>query len=435
MKKQLTDQELDAFLKGKLQNLNSEVPTSFWNEIDAQIPTANQAPFRKNKLMASVALSAVAIAAAAAVTYTVISLSQQNEEVIIASEQATAKLRAYVADSIQQDSLPQIDNSLVHTYNTINIPQVQKLTIDENAFAQIQNSNNAPLLVTEIKQADTEPEPISAVSKTITEEKQENDNPILDTSASPISEQLSLDPKPIVESDTADEQLTKDLIPQKNPKDRKWRFGAYFSPSYSYRMLDDVDKYYYDLIESSAFAWNASLELSYQINSKFSVSSAIDIEQYSLKTEVYAANAYLSLNDELAYIMGSYGYTPCGLTVIQNSNTDFIQSTCLYYLSIPLQVQYDVYKSFFVRAGLNYSLLVGTHTNSHLGKDDLYSNAAYLRRNNFGLILSAGKEISINDKFSVIIAPQFRIRLQSMLDDVDFNSNAYMLGLNIGLRY
>ena len=217
---------------------------------------------------------------------------------------------------------------------------------------------------------------------------------------------------------------------------RPWSIGLSYSPELSYRFLgirkgeneatmqSIID--YRNESETFKYGHTASVHIAYDLNKKFSLESGIGYTMFGDKTKP----------SELV-VSDSNGLIVIGTSFARNS---------YHYVSVPLTLNY----SFGTRS-LKYVVSTGVSANLVVGQSNLlridmldggyfeqstssFGTPSSFHRLVLGAHISAGIEYHFSSKFSMQIAPVFRMTATSVTDApiLGYYFNA---GLETGVRW
>lgn len=208
--------------------------------------------------------------------------------------------------------------------------------------------------------------------------------------------------------------------------DSKLRIGAGFSPNYSYRTLKGTTdqaqtaKELRNEIELPKFGYSAGISLVYEINPLFALETGVFFTDRGEKIEALDVGS-VNQSEPVGTVDIVYHYQ---------------------YLDIPIKANYYFIQGrikVFASAGVSVNLLVnefnkptvkyydGT-TNKHTN----YTNN--LEPFNLQLLIGAGIEYYLSEKFNIRIEPLFRRSVISVVD-ASLKQYPYSLGANITLWY
>jgi len=192
-------------------------------------------------------------------------------------------------------------------------------------------------------------------------------------------------------------------------------FGFSFSPDYSYRILktgatDTWMKNYYDTLEVPRFSYTIGLNVVFNLNERFFLSTGLLFADRGEKTKKYIippVNNYLNH---------------------------------YYYLCVPVKANYYVLLKkvkLFVTAGFAADIYLNGQSNVDVGssgEQKIVGLSSNLTRLTFSFIGGAGLDCPLTDRWYFKLEPLYRRSLTPIANS-DIKKYFYSAGLNLGFYF
>jgi len=251
----------------------------------------------------------------------------------------------------------------------------------------------------------------------------------------------------IVENNAGKNKRNKGF--EKKHLKKRFSISIYATPQYSFRTLipntaysvPDMDKTYFNEHEKGSFNFSAGVQLSYELNKKWIITTGVEYAQYSQKMKI--SSFYLTTDNQNGY----YAYTSIGKddliihSSIPISDTNFLESSKIYsFINIPVDIEYKLSKNFFLTGGISYNFLVSTDVNwqaeDYNGDFTITTNnITGIKESNFSFMIGIGYEQSIGSKFSFVVNPRFTTFITSFTKEIPVKTYPYTVGVKLGVKY
>ncbi|MCF8302195.1 MAG: PorT family protein [Bacteroidales bacterium] len=222
------------------------------------------------------------------------------------------------------------------------------------------------------------------------------------------------------------------MAQEKEKPSRELKFSAYFSPDYTYRILEgdgEIPKSLIpmlDSLESPRFGYTAGIGLEIPINPKFALTTGIALSD---KGEKYKQSSFVimepdSLLEDLHRVEIIHHY---------------------YFIEIPANIQYNLLTgnklSLYVKGGLSFNFFVN-HNQSITyfykdGSEEEFSNDPDNKgfsTLSFGAIAAIGVRYQLTPQFELMAEPIFKHHFTS-ISETDLKQYPYSIGVNVGVAY
>ncbi len=462
----LHENDFDAFMKHKFEGHTSSPLPEYWDQIESQLNHQNVVQGKRTIRYWLGAVAAAAIILAISLYYTV----KENpanplkySDTIHSSVQHKKDFDQFVPENT-------VYNTRKNARNTQNSkPENKNNLLSSEPDQEVRSKKTDPFTI------ETNPVSTNIISKetTIALKNPEllhesliknafNDTVLKEQTISPFTNTVITGKTAVNENvlfnvtdsiqpfnpftDTIIASLAGNTKPAPTPKHRM-SYEVFFTPGYSYRTLSDnrayynpeYNKAYFDKHDKGYITFSSGLLTNYKINGKISISSGLSYAQYSqeFSTESFHVN-YDGAQD--AWIYTSSGDLHFKITASDSiSQNDILRSSVRFsYINIPLLFEYKFAKHYFIDAGISYSYLISQTLN--LKAENYDGNCettpiSGLKKNSFCFNLGIGREIPLNNNFSLIIQPSINLFITSINDKASVKSYPFSIGLQTGLRY
>ncbi len=216
---------------------------------------------------------------------------------------------------------------------------------------------------------------------------------------------------------------------------QKFHISLNVMPAYSYRILLGKDVKYFNYHAYADFGLSTSLKLSYSINNMFSISTGCGYRMLQLASEQPLNDVSILVDDENLYFEGSFGSSDFELEDLQGNDGTLKTKASLHQLFIPLELQFNFFKNYFISTGLNYSYVFDSKVKAYIEQNSINSNLTSIQKNNLSFSIALGRKISINKNLNLLINSEFNINLNSSANNSFIESYPFLLGLNFGLQF
>ncbi len=222
---------------------------------------------------------------------------------------------------------------------------------------------------------------------------------------------------------------------------------VFFNPEFSFRYLSnnltyayaDYNKAYFDKRDLYGLTYSYGFNVAYRFSPHFSIKTGVVMAPYSIR---FSTERFSAINNGESLI-----YTSSGIAkVVIHSSDTILSSTLLkssinlYYLQLPVGVQYKISNYFSIDASLFFELLTSHNLNwkaeNYQGEIDISTeNIKDINKFTMGMTLEVEYEKSIYKNLYFSISPNFSMHILSINNKNTVKSYPYSLGLQIGIKY
>ncbi len=217
------------------------------------------------------------------------------------------------------------------------------------------------------------------------------------------------------------------------------------TPSFTTRSLNNLqnvqlieyDQKFFKEIESPGFVLNGGLELSYQINNRWSMYSGSKLFYYLIHVKTDNTQ-YSVINQNQLSVPTSAGNVTINGEGIGNPvyPITYYTKLKLRYFDIPLVARYYFNRNIYLDAGLKYSFLLGDKTQVSRNDSDakvLFDKITGLQKNNFGLVLGTGFEHVTRSGIKFGVGPELTLNLNNMNPTAEVIGKPISFGIKASL--